>query len=151
MQANDPKTLLEKSIPIVAKMGIKVVEFGKNHAKLKLPFEGNANHIDIVYAGSLFTLGELAGGAIFHASFDNLRYYPVVKKVEITFKRMALTDVTVEVGLSEEKVAQINQTAEARGKADFDLSLELKDNSGEVCCLVDGVWQIRKLPETGGK
>jgi thioesterase domain-containing protein len=147
MIEEDPIKALEESIPIVAKMGIKVVDFRKNYARLRLPIEGNTNHLGIAYAGSLFTVGELAGGAIYHAAFDTTRFYPIVKQISIRFVRMAVTDVYVEVRLSEDEVAGIVRRAEENDKSDFDLSLEIKDASGVVCSILDGIWQIRKNPD----
>jgi len=34
-----------------------------------------------------------------------------------------------------------------KDKADFTLDLELRDTSGEAVAVVNGVWQIRKIPE----
>jgi hypothetical protein len=34
--------------------------------------------------------------------------------------------------------------AEANGKADYSMDLELKDEDGEVCSIVHGTWQLRK-------
>ena len=138
--------LLEESIPIVKKMGLKVLDFADGYAKLMLPLEKNVNHIGIIYAGSLFTLGEMAGGAVFHAAFDNKRFYPIVKDVAIQFKRMATNDVTLEVQIGREAAEKISTRAEKEGKADYSLNLEIKDLKGEICCLVTGTWQLRKNP-----
>ena len=136
--------IIEKTIPIVEKMGVKVVLFKPNRAKLMLPLALNVNHIGCIYAGSLFTLGEMAGGAIFHASFDSSVFFPIVKQLSIRFRRMALTDVTVEVILPEDEAERIKTVATAEGKADFELSLEIKDANDEVCSILSGTWQIRK-------
>jgi len=144
MDSKDPVAIIEKTIPIVEKMGVKVVGFRPNYAKLMLPMANNINHIGCIYAGSLFTLGEMAGGAIFHASFDNSIFIPIVKQLSIRFRKMALTNVTVEVMLPTEEAERIKTMAMADGKADFDLSLEIKDASDEVCSILNGTWQIRK-------
>jgi thioesterase domain-containing protein len=136
--------IMEDGIPIVQKTGIKVLEFRERYAKLLLPFEKNVNHVGIIYAGSLFTLGDMAGGAIYHAAFDNKKFYPIVKDVSIRFKRMATTDVTIEVSMSEADAKKIATQAENEGKADFSLNLEIKDVKGETCCIVTGTWQLRK-------
>jgi len=136
--------IIEKTIPIVEKMGVKVVLFKPNRAKLMLPLALNINHIGCIYAGSLFTLGEMAGGAIFHASFDSSIFFPIVKQLSIRFRKMALTDVTVEVILPEDEADRLKTAAKADGKADFDLSLEIKDANDEVCSILNGTWQIRK-------
>jgi thioesterase domain-containing protein len=145
MKNKDPITVLETTIPIVEKMGLKVLDFRSNSARLMLPLEDNVNHIGVIYAGSLFTLGEMAGGAIFHASFDNTLFYPIVKQINIRFRRMAASDVTVDVEMQKNEASRIADEALEYGKADFVLDLEIKDVNGEVCSIVNGTWQIRKI------
>jgi len=136
--------LLESIVKIIAAMGIRIVEMRDRHVKVLLPLEPNINHIGTMYAGSLFTVGEFIGGAIFIASFDYTRFYPIVKAINIQYRRPATTSVTVEATLSTEEINAIQQEADAKGKADWKMDLELKDEAGEVCCLVQGVWQMRK-------
>jgi len=136
--------LLESIVKIIAAMGIRIVEMRDRHVKVLLPLEPNINHIGTMYAGSLFTVGEFIGGAIFIASFDSTRFYPIVKAINIQYRRPATTSVTVETTLSTEEINAIQQEADAKGKADWKMDLELKDQAGEVCCLVQGVWQMRK-------
>ena len=136
--------LLESIVKIIAAMGIRIVEMGDRHVKVLLPLEPNINHIGTMYAGSLFTVGEFIGGAIFIASFDYTRFYPIVKAINIQYRRPATTSVTVETTLSTEEINAIQQEADTKGKADWKMNLELKDQAGEVCCLVQGVWQMRK-------
>lgn len=78
-----------------------------------------------MYAGSLFTLGEIIGGAIFVASFDISKFYPLLKEVQISCRRPAQTDMTVEATLSKAQVRQILKDIEEKNKADFYLHLEL--------------------------
>jgi thioesterase domain-containing protein len=135
---------IEESIEIVGKMGIKVADIRNQYVKLLLPMKPNLNHIGTIYAGSLFALGEIVGGAIFLASFDHTKFYPVVKELTIRFKRPGTSDMTVEAVLTDKQVKEIQQTAEELGKADWSMSLEIKNKSGEVCCLINGIWQMRR-------
>lgn len=134
-------------IEAIKRTGIRAVGMRDRYAKLLMPIEGNVNHVGMMYAGSLFTLGEVAGGAIHLTSFDTSRLYPIVKEVSIRFRRPALTDVTMEVELGEEEASRIQAEALERGKADFVLSLELRDAEGEVVSTVGGTWQVRCFPE----
>ena len=140
----DHVSMLEGIIKIVDTMGIRIVEMWDRHVKILLPLEPNINHIGTMYAGSLFTAGEFIGGPLFIASFDYTRFYPIVKTINIQFRRPAATDVTVEATLSAEEVDAIQREADAQGKADWKMGLEIKDQAGEVCCLLQGVWQMRK-------
>jgi acyl-coenzyme A thioesterase PaaI-like protein len=135
------------AVEAIKRTGIKVVALRDRYAKLLMPIEGNVNHVGMMYAGSLFTLGEIAGGAIHVVSFDVTRLVPIVKEVKIRFRRPAMTDVTMEVELSEEEASRIQTEALEKGKADYVLSLELEDTNGEVVSIVGGTWQVRTMPK----
>ena len=66
------------------------------------------------------------------SAFDGTKYYPIVKDMKIRFRRPAKSDITVEVRITPEQVAEIQAEAEANGKADYSWQCELKDESGEV-------------------
>jgi thioesterase domain-containing protein len=136
--------LLEGTIKIIKEMGIHIEEMRDRYVKVVLPLAPNINHIGTMYAGSLFTVGEYVGGPIFLSSFDHTKYYPIVKALSIQYRRPATTDVTVEASLSKEEVEAVQKEADANGKADWKMDLELKDKSGQVCCLMQGVWQMRR-------
>ncbi len=138
---------VETGVEGIARTGIRVLAMKDRYVKTLMPLEGNVNHVGIMYAGSLFTIGECMGGAIYGVAFDIQRFFPIVKEVTIKFRRPVVTDVTLELEMSEEEADKIQQEAEEAGKADFTLDLELKDTNGETVCLVSGIWQIRKIPE----
>jgi hypothetical protein len=138
--------LIVGAVEAIKRTGIRVVALRDRYAKLLMPIEGNINHVGMMYAGSLFTLGEITGGAIHVVSFDVTRLVPIVKEVSIRFRRPATTDVTVEVTLSAEEASRIETEALEKGKADFAMNLELKDDKGEVVSLVSGTWQVRRFP-----
>jgi len=135
---------LEKAIGIIVKMGIKIVDFRTRYVKVLLPLKPNVNHIGTIYAGSLFSLADFAGGVLFFASFDHARYFPILKEVTIRYIRPATSSVTVELEFAPEQVGQILKTAEEQGKAEWIMDMELKDEAGQICCLVHGIFQMRK-------
>jgi acyl-coenzyme A thioesterase PaaI-like protein len=136
------------TVPGIERTGLEVLELRDRYAKALMPLnEANTNHVGIMYAGSLFTLGEFSGGAIHLVSMDYTRFFPIVKAVHIRFRRPALSDITMEVSMSEEEAKRLEAEAEENGKADYELSLELKNDSGETVAEVSGTWQIRKIPE----
>lgn len=136
---------LEKAIKIIEEMGMRIVDFRKNAVKIILPKEPNVNHIGTVYAGSLFSLADYAGGVLFYASFDRKKYYPILKEVTIAFKKPATTDITVEASMPTAQAEQIKNITDETGKADWVLDLELKDEKGDICCIVHGIFQMRKI------
>lgn len=136
---------LEKAIKIIEKMGIRILDFQKYSVKIILPKEQNVNHIGTVYAGSLFSLADYAGGVLFFATFDLKKYYPILKEVTITFKKPGTTDITCEASMSPAQAEQIKSITDETGKADWVLDLELKDEKGDVCSIVHGIFQMRKI------
>jgi len=139
------------SVPGIERTGLKVLELRDRYAKALMPLnEGNTNHVGIMYAGSLFTLGEFSGGIIHLASMNFTKFVPIVKEVHIRFRRPAMTDITMEVSMTEQEAKRLEVEAEEKGKADYKLNLELKDQNGETVAEVSGVWQIRKIPEGMG-
>jgi thioesterase domain-containing protein len=135
---------LESAIGIVKQMGLKVLSMKDRYVKLQMPLKENVNHVGTMYAGSLFTLGEIMGGAIFIVAFDMKKYYPIVKDVQIRYRRPATTDITVELSMSEDQIRRITKELDEKGKADFALELQLMDSAGEVVSIVQGTWQGRK-------
>lgn len=139
------------SVPGIERTGLQVLELRDNYARALMPLsEANTNHVGIMYAGSLFTLGEFSGGIIHVASMDFSKFVPIVKEVKIRFRRPAMTDITMEVGMTPERARELEAEAEEKGKADYELKLELKDQNEETVAEVSGVWQIRKMPEGMG-
>lgn len=139
------KKALETGIKFVANCGLKVVELRRGYVKCAVPFAGNGNHIGTMYAGALFTVAEIPGGALFLSSFDMTRYAPIVKEMNLRFLKPAKADVTIEVSLSEERIAEISAEADAKGKAEFILEGEIKTADGTVVAISHGVYQIRSF------
>jgi acyl-coenzyme A thioesterase PaaI-like protein len=144
MDLNVAKQALEQGIAFVRNAGLQVEELRRGYVKCRMPFKNNGNHIGIMYAGAMFTVAEIPGGALFLSSFDSSRYFPIVKALNMDFLKPARSDVTVEIRLSEDRIAGIQAEAEAKGKADFVLEGELKDAAGIVVAKSHGVYQIRK-------
>jgi thioesterase domain-containing protein len=137
------RELVEKKIAFVERMGLKVVELAPGYAKLLAPLLGNENHIGSMYAGALFTLAEMPGGALFLTTFDPTKYYPIIKELTVKFLHPAHSDIIVEVFLSSEEVDRIIREISKQGKAEFVLHGELKDKSGTVVATSRGLYQIR--------
>ncbi|MBU3918240.1 DUF4442 domain-containing protein [bacterium] len=131
----------------IQRTGLKVLALRDRYAKFMMPLEGNTNHVGSIYAGSLFTLGEFTGGIIPGVTFDISRFYPIVKEVTIRYISYAKTDVTIEHTMSKEEADRIQAEVEANGKADFAMELEIKNTNNETVALVNGIWQMRTIPE----
>jgi thioesterase domain-containing protein len=137
--------LIEQTVPVVARSGIRVDAISRGYVKMSAPLEGNENHIGIMYAGTLFTLAEVPGGLLFFSCFDATRFVPIVKEMNIRFLRKVKTAAHIEIRLSEEEIARIQGEAEEKGKADFILEIEIRDDAGDVAAVCKGIYGVRKI------
>jgi len=84
-----------------------------------MPFEPNKNHLDTMYAGALYTLGELPGGAVLMASFDLVEYFPTLGTSTIKYIKPVESDIFVELNISEEEIQRIREESTKNGKSNF--------------------------------
>lgn len=131
------------AVPFAERAGVDLVEFERGRVKMKIPFQGNQNHIGIMYAGALFTVAEIPGGALFMSAFDMSKCYPILVDMSVKFLKPATTDVYVEARLTEEDIARVNAELESQGKSNYVLSLELKDTNGTVVATTNATYQAR--------
>lgn len=145
MDLDVAKRALETGIPFVRNCGLQVLELRRGYVKCRMPFDGNGNHVGTMYAGALFTVAEIPGGALFLSSFDTRRYFPIVTALDMKFLKPATSDVTIEIALDEERIAAIAAEADARGKAVFTLDGVLTTADGTVVATSHGVYQLRSV------
>ncbi|MES2821723.1 MAG: YiiD C-terminal domain-containing protein [Pseudomonadota bacterium] len=138
------RQLTEESIAFVKRTGLKAEVMAPGHVRLVMPMAGNENHLGSLYAGALFTLAELPGGALFLTSFDTQRFYPVVKDMHLRFRRPAVGDIRVEARLDAQEINRLQEQAAATGKAEYRLDLELLDSRGEIVAQSQGLYQLRR-------
>ena len=137
------KSFIEKPFDFVERMGLRVIELEPRSVKLSVPLQGNENHIGTMYAGSLFTIAEIPGGALFLTTFDVSRFYPVIKEMTIRFIKPVKTDVTIRMVMSVSEAKRIVSEAEKNGKAEYVLEGEIKDTNEEVVAVSRGIYQVR--------
>lgn len=139
------KRLLEQGIAFVKNAGLVVEHLDRGEVRCRMPFAGNGNHIGTMYAGALFTLAEIPGGALFLTSFDTARFFPVVKALNLKFVKPATSDVSVTARLTAAEISRIEQQATTHGKAEFTLSLELRDTQDVLVAVSEGLYQLRRI------
>jgi acyl-coenzyme A thioesterase PaaI-like protein len=137
-------TVMKASIPLVESCRIEIVELEPGYARTTAPFEGNGNHLGTMYAGVLFTVAEVIGGVMAAVTFDMSKYLPVVRAMEIDFKRAARTDVFAEARLDREVIDGATAAADANGKAPYELRATVTDSGGEVVATTLAKYQIRR-------
>lgn len=138
------RQLTEEQIAFVKRSQLKAEVLERGFVQLRMPLAGNENHIGSMYAGALFTLAEIPGGALFLTSFDTQRFFPIIKEMNLRFRRPAMGDISVEARLDGDEIDRLQNLASEQGKAEFALDLQLRDASGEVVVESRGVYQLRK-------
>lgn len=138
------RQLIEEQIAFIQRSSLKAEVLEPGFVRLRMPQAGNQNHIGSLYAGALFTLAEVPGGALYVTSFDVQRFYPIVKALDLHFLKPALGDIQVEARLDAGTIERLQAEAAATGKAEYRLELELTDEHGAVVARSTGLYQLRK-------
>lgn len=136
--------VMKASIPLVESCHIEVVELEPGYAKTRAPFEGNGNHLGTMYAGVLFTVAEVIGGVMAAVTFDMSRYLPVVRAMNIDFKRPARSDVFAEARLDQATIDAATAAADADGKGPYELRATVTDSEGTVVAETIAQYQVRR-------
>lgn len=140
---------IRATIPVLDAMQVRIVDLRPGYAAAEIPLEPNVNHIGTTYAGSLFTVAEVLGGVIGLVSFDLEGYVPVVKGVDIRFRRTARGTVRAETSLTPGEIDRIQAAATEHGRAGFVLVATLTDEDGAVVATTHGEYQMRSLVPPG--
>ena len=128
-------------------MGLSVLEAENGVFKATIPNSKEAgNHIGIMHAGVLFSLGEFLGGLITARYLDNPRkFQPVVRDLKIDFKAPAMTDITATAYFSAEQALEMNAKLEETGRYDFQQKAVLTDTNGTVVAETLGSYALRNF------
>src|SRR3546814_10411370 len=86
---------------------------------------------------------DVCSSDLFLASFDIARYYPIVKSLDMRFKKPATSDVFVEMRLDDAQIGAISAAADATGKGEFELDGQLTTADGTIVAESPGVYQLR--------
>ncbi|TYL45626.1 DUF4442 domain-containing protein [Nocardioides sp. BGMRC 2183] len=132
-------------IPVLAAMEVEVVEADRTTVAARLPIDINRNHFGSAYAGSLFTVAEVLGGLYASTSLVLEGAVPLVKRLEIDFRRPANTDVVARARLTEDEISRILAETEEHGKSNFQLETEVTDEAGTVVATTLGHYQMRRF------
>ena len=143
--ANLVNAMFEDRIPVIHRLGIRIVEVRDGLIVGTAPLAGNLNYQGSMYAGTLFGLGEALGAVVFAANFDPSRFTATVKDVQIRYRRPAMTDVRAEASLDASTVARLKREADNAGKAEFVLDAELTDTAGVLVATTHGTYQVCRL------
>jgi acyl-coenzyme A thioesterase PaaI-like protein len=134
---------LQQLIPRAHQMGVEFVELRPGFVRAEVPFEGNGNHFGVVYAGVIFTVAEVLGGAMQFATFDVTTHYPLVKRVEVDFLAPGRTRLAATAELAATEIARIKAAATPDAKVPFVLEAQVTDDAGNLIARTRGDYQLR--------
>ena len=137
----------KESCPIYEFLGLQVLEAKEGVFKALIPnTKASGNHIGIMHAGALFSLGEFLGGLIAARYVDNPRkFQPVVRDLKIDFKAPAMSNITATAHFTAEQAAEMNTKLEETGKYDFQQIAVLTDENGTVVAETVGSYALRNF------
>lgn len=145
MDAAEATRQARRLVPVLDAMGLEVTEVAHGRASARIPLAPNVNHFGVVYAGSLFSLAEMLGGVLALASFTVDGCVPLVRRVEIDFRRPARTDVHATATMTDDDIARVEAEARRHGRGDYALAVDVTDSAGEVVASILGHYQLRRL------
>ncbi|MBP7972633.1 MAG: YiiD C-terminal domain-containing protein [Candidatus Nanopelagicales bacterium] len=148
--AMDPATatsFVHAAVPGVGRMGVVVEAVEPGYVRLRMPIEGNGNHMGTMYAGALFAIAELPGGILPLTVLQN-GLVPIVSDMTITFRRAARTDVFLDARIDPDELRSLGDLAIAEGKATFELNLTIVDDAGSAVATTQATYQLRPPKST---
>lgn len=139
------RKIFEEEIPFLQKVKVVVEEVKPRYARLKFPHrEDNENYWGTSHAGALFTFGETCGGVLVAASFPLAEIVLLAKGARIGYLKGVRGDITCELSISEEKVKKIMDETEAKGSCIYPISMEFKNDKGEVAAEMSVDYYFKK-------
>lgn len=145
MDISDVQALIEEKVPVAGFIGLAVEAVGPGRARLRMPFNPRIkNHLDIVYAGAIFSLAEISGGVAMLSAFEQDSCTVLARRIEIDYVRPSRSDLLCEVALPDTVVAENRAAMQAEGTADVVLPIEVQDDRGRVVARVLAFYYLRQ-------
>lgn len=127
------KSIVLNAVPWMATSGLNVDILEERHVRLSVPVrEKHLNHVGIVWAGTHFMIMEVAGAALFGATYDFRRFVPVNKGMSIRYLRPAVTDLVCDISIGAEEAAEKIRLVEEKGRGDWIIDVPVTDAGGNL-------------------
>lgn len=141
---NEVENWTKVDMPLYEFMDLRISDGRDGFYRCYVPLnEKTGNHINTFHAALQFAAAEILGGVVVYLNRASEKYIPVVKSLNIQFKKAAETDIFTEVFFSEQDAGNMNEAMETEGRYDFDLEINIKNTSGEIVSIVNGAYAIR--------
>jgi len=130
MDPEELKAAILNAVPWVKMSGITIDLFTEGHVKLSVPAANHLNHVGIMYAGTHFMLMEVAGAALFLATYGANKFLPINKGMGIRFLKPAFTGISCEINMDAVDAREKIRPIEEKGKGEWVLDMSVTDANG---------------------
>ena len=145
ISAENVEKFCKSSVPLFDFLDIKFEFLDDGVICCHLPYDRKvSNHLNSVYAGVLWSIAEVLGGIAFAAN-SVPGYVPLLKSMNIEFKKPAMTDLIAQVRFSDDEALNMKQALENQGRYDFELASNVHDSNGNLVAKGLAVYAIRKM------
>ena len=125
----------------------------ERHVVVRLPANSmHLNHVNIVYAGSYFVLAESSGATLIKCTYAG-KYVPIIKSVNIDYRKPTKRDLIVDISMTEEEAKERIAYVEEHGKGLtnggewwYPLDVPVMDADGVHCADVHIVFYLMPKP-----
>ncbi|MDF1513753.1 MAG: PaaI family thioesterase [Anaerolineae bacterium] len=145
MNINEIQNMISTKVPVAEFLDLRVQTAEPGHIILKLPFSQSVqNHLDIVYAGAIFSLAEIAGGMVMLSVFDTSKYTILVEQMCVDFQRPSRQDLWCDITLESDLISHVQEQVKTTGKAKVTLLLEVTDSRKRMIARIQGRYYVRR-------
>ncbi len=145
ISAENVEKFCKSSVPLFDHLNIKFEFLDDGVIRCHLPFDRKvSNHLNSVYAGVQWSIAEVLGGIAF-ATSSVPGFVPLLKSMNIEFKKPAMTDLVAQVCFTEGDAEKMQQALKAEGRYNFELKSTVQDTQGNVVAEGLAVYAIRKM------
>lgn len=136
------QNLIDSEIPIAQKMGITVSAYIANELRLLVPIEGNKNHKDTAFGGSIYSALALSGWGLLAGNIEEkgIRGEVVLQDATIKYKKPLVTDFeTVCSVTDQDELDRFLEKLDKKGKAKITVVSTITDQ-GELAARFTGTY-----------
>jgi len=135
---------LKANCPIYEYMDLTINSMSNEFYSCSVPMNAaTGNHINTVHAAFQWASAEMIGGLAVLACRSSESFVPVVRGVNIVFKKPATSAIVAEAHFSDADAKKMNEALETGGRYDFELDVTIKNTSGEVVAEATGSYAVR--------
>jgi acyl-coenzyme A thioesterase PaaI-like protein len=136
---------LRNTVPWVKTVGITFKEVTGTRVVAELPDDATLhNHVGGPHAAMIFGVAETASGAVLLAAFaaELGRATPLVARTEISYKKVALGDLTAEALLGR-PASEVVAELDAGNRPEFPVHVTIRNAEGATTAEMTVIWTLR--------